>query len=68
MDSVALGHASPKTFYSGKLTEGIPTIAAAFWPTIQACREQGGSSGLRRLTDGEGIESMSLSPDSVIDT
>ncbi|MGI4935569.1 MAG: phosphoenolpyruvate synthase, partial [Janthinobacterium lividum] len=32
VESVARGHASPKAFYVDKLTEGIATIAAAFWP------------------------------------
>ena len=29
---MARGHASPRAFYVDKLTEGISTIAAAFWP------------------------------------
>ena len=32
VESVARGHASPRAFYVDKLTEGIATIAAAFWP------------------------------------
>ena len=32
VESVARGHASPRAFYVDKLTEGISTIAAAFWP------------------------------------
>src|SRR5574343_458950 len=32
IESVARGHASPRAFYVDKLTEGIATIAAAFWP------------------------------------
>jgi pyruvate,water dikinase len=32
VESVARGHASPSAFYVDKLTEGIATIAAAFWP------------------------------------
>ena len=32
VESVARGHASPRAFYVEKLTEGIATIAAAFWP------------------------------------
>ncbi len=32
VESVARGHASPKTFFIDKVTEGIATIAAAFWP------------------------------------
>ena len=31
-DSVARGHASPRAFYVDKLTEGIATIGAAFYP------------------------------------
>jgi pyruvate,water dikinase len=32
VESVARGHASPRSFYVDKLAEGIATIAAAFWP------------------------------------
>ena len=32
VESVARGHASPKTFFIDKVTEGVATIAAAFWP------------------------------------
>jgi pyruvate,water dikinase len=32
VESVARGHASPRAFYVDKLTEGVATIAAAFWP------------------------------------
>ncbi|MDM0046328.1 phosphoenolpyruvate synthase [Variovorax dokdonensis] len=32
VESVARGHASPRAFYVDKVTEGIATIAAAFWP------------------------------------
>jgi pyruvate,water dikinase len=32
VESVARGHASPRAFYVDKLTEGIATIAAAFYP------------------------------------
>jgi len=32
VESVARGHASPKAFFIDKVTEGISTIAAAFWP------------------------------------
>ncbi|MBW4047275.1 MAG: phosphoenolpyruvate synthase [Proteobacteria bacterium] len=32
VESVARGHASPRAFYIDKLTEGIATIAAAFYP------------------------------------
>ena len=32
VESVARGHASPRAFYVDKLTEGIATIAAVFWP------------------------------------
>jgi pyruvate, water dikinase len=32
VESVARGYASPRAFYVDKLTEGIATIAAAFWP------------------------------------
>src|SRR5574340_496772 len=32
VESVARGHAGPRAFYVDKLTEGVATIAAAFWP------------------------------------
>ena len=32
VESVARGHASPKAFYVDKVSEGVATIAAAFWP------------------------------------
>ncbi|BBE09028.1 phosphoenolpyruvate synthase [Mycoavidus cysteinexigens] len=32
VESIARGHASPRAFYVEKLTEGISTIAAAFYP------------------------------------
>jgi pyruvate,water dikinase len=32
VESVARGHASPRSFYVDKLSEGIATIACAFWP------------------------------------
>lgn len=32
VESVARGHASPRAFYVDKLTEGVATIAAAFFP------------------------------------
>jgi pyruvate,water dikinase len=32
IESVARGHASPRSFYVDKLVEGVATIAAAFWP------------------------------------
>jgi pyruvate,water dikinase len=32
VESVARGHASPRSFYVDKLIEGVATIAAAFWP------------------------------------
>jgi pyruvate, water dikinase len=32
VESVARGHASPRAFYVDKVTEGVATIGAAFWP------------------------------------
>jgi pyruvate,water dikinase len=32
VESVARGYASPRAFYVDKLTEGVATIGAAFWP------------------------------------
>jgi pyruvate,water dikinase len=32
VESVARGHASPRAFYVDRVTDGVATIAAAFWP------------------------------------
>jgi len=32
VESVARGHASPRSFYVDRVAEGVATIAAAFWP------------------------------------
>ena len=32
VESVARGHASPRAFYVDKVTEGVASIGAAFWP------------------------------------
>jgi pyruvate,water dikinase len=32
VESVARGHASPRAFYVDKVTDGVASIAAAFWP------------------------------------
>ncbi len=32
VESVARGHASPRSFYVDKVAEGVASIAAAFWP------------------------------------
>ena len=32
VESVARGHANPRAFFIDKVTEGVATIAAAFWP------------------------------------
>ena len=32
VESVARGHASPRSFYVDKVAEGVATIGAAFWP------------------------------------
>ncbi|MBM3387859.1 MAG: phosphoenolpyruvate synthase, partial [Betaproteobacteria bacterium] len=32
VESVARGHASPRAFYVDKVSEGVASIAAAFWP------------------------------------
>jgi len=32
VESVARGHASPRAFYVDRVSEGVATIAAAFWP------------------------------------
>lgn len=32
IDSIARGHQTPQSFFIDKITEGVATIAAAFWP------------------------------------
>jgi pyruvate, water dikinase len=57
VESVARGHASPRAFYVDKLTEGIATIAAAFWPKSCIVRlSDFKSNEYRKLIDGTRYE------------
>ena len=57
VESVARGHASPRAFYVDKLTEGISTIAAAFWPkTVIVRLSDFKSNEYRKLIGGTRYE------------
>jgi pyruvate,water dikinase len=57
VESVARGHASPRGFYVDKLTEGIATIAAAFWPkTVIVRLSDFKSNEYRKLIGGARYE------------
>ncbi len=57
VESVARGHASPRAFYVDKLTEGIATIAAAFWPKSVIVRlSDFKSNEYRKLIGGKRYE------------
>jgi pyruvate,water dikinase len=57
VESVARGHASPRAFYVDKLTEGIATIAAAFWPkTVIVRLSDFKSNEYRKLIGGTRYE------------
>ena len=57
VESVARGHASPRAFYIDKLTEGIATIAAAFWPkTVIVRLSDFKSNEYRKLIGGTRYE------------
>jgi pyruvate,water dikinase len=57
VESVARGHASPRAFYVDKLTEGIATIAAAFWPKPVIVRlSDFKSNEYRKLIGGQRYE------------
>ena len=57
VESVARGHASPRAFYVDKLTEGIATIAAAFFPkTVIVRLSDFKSNEYRKLIGGTRYE------------
>ena len=57
VESVARGHASPRAFYVDKLTEGIATIAAAFYPkTVIVRLSDFKSNEYRKLIGGTRYE------------
>ncbi len=57
VESVARGHASPRAFYVDKLTEGISTIAAAFFPkTVIVRLSDFKSNEYRKLIGGTRYE------------
>ncbi|MEI8265439.1 MAG: phosphoenolpyruvate synthase [Betaproteobacteria bacterium] len=57
VESVARGHASPRAFYVDKLTEGVATIAAAFWPkTVIVRLSDFKSNEYRKLIGGSRYE------------
>ena len=57
VESVARGHASPRSFYVDKLVEGISTIAAAFWPKSVIVRlSDFKSNEYRKLIGGKRYE------------
>jgi len=57
VESVARGHASPRSFYVDKLAEGIATIAAAFWPkTVIVRLSDFKSNEYRKLIGGSRYE------------
>ena len=59
----AQGYADPKTFYVEKLTEGISTLAAAFWPKPVIVRlSDFKSNEYRKLIGGELFEPIEENP------
>ena len=54
VESVARGHASPKAFFVDKVTEGVATIAAAFWPKPVIVRLSDFKSNEYRMLIGGG--------------
>jgi pyruvate,water dikinase len=63
VESVARGHASPRAFYVDKLTEGIATIGAAFWPKSVIVRlSDFKSNEYRKLIGGSRYEPEEENP------
>jgi pyruvate, water dikinase len=57
VESVARGHATPRAFYVERLSEGIATIAAAFWPKVVIVRfSDFKSNEYRKLIGGSRYE------------
>ena len=64
VESVARGHASPRAFYVDKLTEGIATIGAAFWPKPVIVRlSDFKSNEYRKLIGGSTLRARRRKPD-----
>jgi pyruvate,water dikinase len=63
VESVARGHASPRAFYVDKVTEGLSTIAAAFWPKPVIVRlSDFKSNEYRKLIGGKRYEPEEENP------
>jgi pyruvate, water dikinase len=63
VESAAHGHASPRDFYVDKLTEGIATIGAAFWPKPVIVRlSDFKSNEYRKLVGGSRYEPEEENP------
>jgi pyruvate,water dikinase len=63
VESVARGHASPKAFYIDKVTEGVASIAAAFWPKpVIVRRSDFKSNEYRKLIGGSRYEPEEENP------
>ena len=63
VESIARGHSSPRAFYVDKLSEGIATIAAAFWPrTVIVRLSDFKSNEYRKLIGGSRYEPEEENP------
>jgi len=63
VDAAARGYASPEVFFREKLTEGVATIAAAFWPKPVIVRlSDFKSNEYRKLLGGERYEPEEENP------
>ena len=63
VESVARGHASPRSFFVDKVTEGVATIAAAFWPNPVIVRlSDFKSNEYRKLIGGSRYEPEEENP------
>jgi pyruvate,water dikinase len=63
VDAAARGYADPATFFREKLTEGVATIAAAFWPKPVIVRlSDFKSNEYRKLLGGERYEPQEENP------
>ncbi len=59
----AAGYASPEDFYTGKITEGVSTLAAAFWPKPVIVRMSDFKSNeYRKLLGGDVYEPVEENP------
>ncbi|BBE50285.1 Phosphoenolpyruvate synthase [Ferriphaselus amnicola] len=59
----AAGYSSPEEFYVEKITEGVATLAAAFWPKPVIVRlSDFKSNEYRKLLGGEGYEPVEENP------